>query len=170
MIDLTQTIDALKNRRSVRQYADKPIPKDVLEELIDCARYAPTARNFQPWEFVVVTEKASLLAIARLCEHGKFIDEAGACVLVLCRDVNRYLEDGSAATQNILLAAARFGVASCWVAGDKKPYVADILRLVGAPSELKLVSMVALGYPRSPDVFALAEKRLLEDVLHWEKF
>ncbi|MBI5245075.1 MAG: nitroreductase family protein [Elusimicrobia bacterium] len=163
-------IEALKKRRSVRDYADRPIAKKVLEEIIDCARFAPTACNVQPWEFVVVTEREALEKIARLCNYGKFIAEAGACVLVLCEDTKYYLEDGAAATENILLAAAHFGIGSCWVAGDKKPYCKDILKLAGAPAKYKLVSVLALGYPKSAGEFRLADKRPLKELLHWEKF
>lgn len=169
-MNLKNTLDALKNRRSVRGYACKPIPREILEEIIECARFAPTANDVQPWEFVVVTEQETLKKLAAICEYGKFIKSAGACVLVLSQNVKYYLEDCSAATENILLAAANFGVGSCWVAGDKKPYCADILALVGAPAELKLVSVLALGYPRSADVFRMAKKRALKDVLHWERF
>ncbi|HAH05895.1 MAG TPA: nitroreductase family protein [Elusimicrobia bacterium] len=164
------TLEVLKKRRSIREYADKPIPKKVLEEIIDCARYAPTARNVQPWEFVVVTGKPALERLAGLCEYGKFIAQAGACILVLCEDTKYYLEDGVAATENVLLAAAHFGVGSCWVAGDKKPYGKDVLKLVGAPAKMKLVSVLSLGYPKSKAEFKLMKKRALKGMLRWEKY
>jgi nitroreductase len=164
------TLEVLKKRRSVREYADKPVSKKVLEEIIDCARYAPTARNVQPWEFVVVTGKPALKKLSELCEYGKFIKDAGACVLVLCDDTKYYLEDGVAATENVLLAAAHFGLGSCWVAGDKKPYCKDILEFVGAPEKYKLVSVLAIGVPKSAGALRLMEKRPLKELLHWEKF
>jgi nitroreductase len=88
-------------------------------------------------------------------------------VVVLCKDTKYYLEDGSAATQNILLAARAHGLGSCWVAGDKKPYASDICRLVGAPPIYKLVSLIPIGNPAEiPE----QPKRPLADVLHWEKY
>ncbi len=160
-------LEALKTRRSVRAFRDEPIPRTVLEDVIDCGRMAATAINIQPWDFVVVTDRAMLRRIAGTTDYGKFIDQAAACVLVLCGDTKYYLEDGSAAAQNILLAARAHGLGSCWVAGDKKPYASDICRLVGAPRGHKLVSLIPLGYPAEvPE----PTKRSLADVLHWEKF
>ena len=108
-----------------------------------------------------------LRRIATTTDFGKFIADAPVCVLVLCRDTKYYLEDGSAATENILLAARAHGLGSCWVAGDKKPYAAEICRLAGAPPDYKLVSLIPIGYPaESPE----KSKRPLSDVLHWEKY
>jgi nitroreductase len=151
----------------VRAYRSEPVPKKTLEDIIDCGRLAATAINIQPWVFVVATEPAMLRKIADITDYGKFIAQAGACVVVLCKDTKYYLEDGSAATENILLAARAHGLGSCWVAGDKKPYAVDICRLVGAPSGCRLVSLIPVGYPaETPE----QPKRPLSEVLHWEKY
>lgn len=162
-------IEALKSRRSVRQFSDKAIPKDLLEKIVDAARFAPTARNEQPWEFVAVTERKTIERLAGITDHGKFMAGAAACAAVFCRDTKYYLEDGSAATQNLLVAAAAFGVGSCWVAGDKKGYCREINELLGVPLAFRLVSLVALGYPVAGNGPA-PQKRELKELLHWEKF
>ena len=160
-------IEVLKTRRSVRAYKGEPVPRKVIEDIVDCGRLAATAVNIQPWEFVVVTDARMLRRIATATDYGKFIADAPMCVLVLCRDTKYYLEDGSAATENILLAARAHGLGSCWVAGDKKPYAAEICHLVGAPQGYKLVSLIPMGYSaESPE----KSKRPLSDVLHWEKY
>jgi len=160
-------IEMLKTRRSVRAYTREPVPRKIIEDIIDCGRLAASAINIQPWEFVVVTNPEVLRRLADTTDHGKFIAGAPVCVVVLCTDTKYYLEDGSAATQNILLAARAHGLGSCWVAGDKKPYASDICRLVGAPAGFKLVSLIPLGYPaESPE----KPKRPLSEVLHWGKY
>jgi nitroreductase len=160
-------IDLLKFRRSVRAYSGEKVPREVIEDIIDCGRLAATAINLQPWEFVVVTAPAMLRRIAEATDHGKFIAQAPVCVLVLCGDTKYYLEDGSAATENILLAAAAHGLGACWVAGDKKPYASEICRLIGAPESYRLISLIPFGYPaEQPE----KTKRPLSDVLHWEKY
>ncbi|MBL7151122.1 MAG: nitroreductase family protein [Candidatus Omnitrophica bacterium] len=163
-------IKVIKARRSIREYKDRPIPKEILADLIDAARFAPTARGVQPWEFIVITEEATLKKIAGLAENGRFIASARACIAVFCRDTKYYLEDGCAATQNLLLAATGYGIGSCWVAGDKKPYCAEVAGLLNVADSLKLVSLVALGYPAAEGSFKEAAKKGLDKIMHWEKF
>lgn len=163
-------IELIKVRRSIREYQDKPIPKEILEKIVDAARFAPTARGVEPWEFIVVTKPETLEKLAGLADNGKFILQAKACIAVFCNDTKYYLEDGCVATQNILLAAASFGIGSCWVAGDKKPYCLEVSKLLGISDTFKLVSLVSLGYPKTQNAFKAVEKRSLREVLHWEKF
>jgi len=139
-----------------------------LKKLIDAARYAPSARNIQPWEFVVVTDGKKLKKIAEITDYGKFIADAAACVVVLCDSNEKYfLEDGCNASMNILLAAKNYGIGSCWVAGHKKEYVGKIKKLLGVPEKYEVISLLALGYPAENPK---PKKRSLNDVLHWEKF
>jgi nitroreductase len=161
-------LTVIKTRRSVRAFTDKVIPRDVLEDIVDCGRLAATARNEQPWEFVVVTDAKMRATIADLSEYGKFIAQASACIVVICKDGRYFLEDGSAASQNILLGAWAHGVGSCWVAGDKKPYAEDVRKALGVPDGYRVISMIALGYPQAPPVSR--PKRDLTEVLHWESW
>jgi nitroreductase len=163
-----QTLKLLKKRRSFRSFNAKEITAKTIKELIDCARLAPSARNTQPWEFVAVTNPQTLQTLGALIENARFISQCSSCIVVLCQDTKYYLEDGCAATENILLAAADLGVAGCWVAGDKKEYAREVLQLLNAPAGLKLVSLVALGY--SDNKAAAPAKKALKEVLHWEKF
>jgi nitroreductase len=160
-------IEALKTRRCVRAYTEQSVPREIIQDIIDCGRLAATARNEQPWEFVVVTSPNQLRSIAQKAEFGHFIAQAPVCILVLCKETKYYLEDGSNATQNILLAARAHGLGACWVAGDKKEYADEIRREAGAPDGYKLVSMIPIGYPAE---LPHKEKRLLDEVIHWDKF
>ena len=159
-------ITVIKTRRSVRGYKPDAVPREIVEEIIDCARLAPTGRGVQPWEFIVATEEDTRARIAGIAEFGKFIAEAPVCVAVFCHDTKYYLEDGSAAVENILLAAWAHGIGSCWVAGDKKDYCAEIRDLLGVPKGCKLIALISLGYPEQPP--ADKQKRPLQEVLHWE--
>ncbi len=162
------TAEAIKNRRSIRAFGGQPVPHNLVEELIDCARLAPSARNVQPWEFIVVTEKKVLLDLASLAENGNFIKDSALCIAVFCKDTKYYLEDGCAATENILIAAVDLGLSGCWVAGDKKPYCDKVKELLGAPLDFKLISLIPLGYSNAKP--ALPPKKPLQALLHWEKF
>lgn len=164
---IMETLRTIAARRSVRRFKKQPVSREAILRLIDAARLAPTARNLQPWEFVVVTKSNRLRQLAALTDHGKFIADAPVCIVVFSHDTKYYLEDCSAATANLLLAAAAQDLGACWVAGDKKPYASQIVSLCGAPPELKLVSLVAIGYPEE---IPSPSKRTIEDVLHWETF
>ncbi len=161
-------LDIFKSRISVREYGDKPVEKEKLEKMVDAGRLAPTARGEQPWEFVVVTSKAKVRELAEITDHGKFMAGATAAIVIFCKDTKYYLEDGCAATENVLLAAAAEGIASCWIAGDKKEYGAGIAKALAVPDCYKLISILSLGYPKAKPEPHL--KRNLKEVIHWEKF
>jgi nitroreductase len=161
-------MEALRTRRSCRKFLDKEIGRPLVEQVVDAGRLAATARNDQPWEFVVVTDAAVRRKIAKLAEYGPFIADAPVCIVVMSKDVKYFLEDGSAATQNLLVAAHALGLGACWVAGDKKEFAPDLCRMLGAPSDVRLISLVAVGWPA--DKPGNPTKRALSDCLHWEKF
>lgn len=161
-------LEALKGRRSVRVYEEKPVPAELIEEIIDAARLAPTANNIQPWEFIVVTDPDMRRKIADLTDWGKFIAQSGACVAVYSKAVKHYLEDASAAIENILVAAYALGLGTCWVAGYGKDYGEPIGNMLGVPEGRKLVGLISLGYPAERP--GAKDKRELSDVLHWEKY
>jgi nitroreductase len=161
------TIEVLKSRRSIRNYTQDKVPQNIIEEIIDCARLAPTAMNDQPWDFIAVTKRDLLELIPPMLGHAEFIAKAAFAVLVLSRETCYAVEDCCAATENLLIAAAAYGLGSCWVAGTKQAYGTVVARAFGAPTDHKLVAIVSFGYPaEEPKI----DKRPLADVLHWEKF
>jgi len=162
-------MECLKTRRSVRSFKAEPVPEEMVREIVDAGRLAATARNVQPWEFVVVTDPTLRRKLAGMMEYGKFIAEAPVCIVVLCQETKYYLEDGCAAAENLLLAAHALGLGACWVAGDKKPYADAVRQMVGAPEGYRLVASVALGKAGAAQQGAPA-KRPLDEVIHWERF
>lgn len=189
--NLTECLETIKDIRSVRNYLDVPVEDDVLKSIVDCARMAPTARNIQPWEFIVVTNRSLLKKISKIIPQGDFIQQAAAGIIVFChRNTEYFLEDGSAATQNILLSARFHGLKSCWIAGYQGPYyendeipmcegvpctpIPDLYTMQNSlkkefdvPEDFELISVVSLGYSNDNPP---ADKRALEDVLHWNSF
>ena len=161
------TIEVLKTRRSIRRYINKPIPDEIIKDIIDCARLAPTANNKQPWLFVVIKDKKLKEKIAELTDYGKFMKQADCFIAVFCEDTKYYLEDGSAATENILLAAWHYGIGSCWIAGDKKSYAEEIRKILEIPQKYKLVSLISLGYPEKEELKKSQniKKKTLEEVM-----
>ncbi len=166
---MNETIKSIKGRRSIRKYKDKEVPKDILEELIDCARLAPSARNAQPWEFIVITEKETLKKLGEVISTGSFVEDAAVCIVICGNLVNHHLiEDGSAATENILVAAHSLGLGACWVAGYNRTYNNKVKEILGIPGDKALVSFIPIGYP--DEVTAKRATRDLKEVIHWEKY
>jgi nitroreductase len=165
---MNETIKSIKERRSVRKYTSKKISKDIIEELVDCARLAPSARNDQPWEFLVVTNEENLKKLSKIITYGSFLDGAAACIIVCGKEKGHLIEDGSAATENILVAAHSLGIGSCWIAGYNRQYNEDIKQLLNIPKENDLASIISLGY--ISEKANIPKKRSLKEVLHFEKF
>ena len=164
---MNTAIKVLKSRRSIRNYTSKVVPRNIIEEIVDCGRLAPTAMNDQPWEFIIVTNRELLKQIPPMLGHAEFISNAAFTVLVFARETNYAIEDCCAATENLLIAAAAHGLGSCWVAGTKQSYGPIVAKAFGAPEDRQLISIVSFGYPaEEPQV----EKRALAEVIHWEKF
>ena len=166
--DAVDALEAIRQRRSVRKFGPDAVDRDLLDQLVDCGRLAPTAMGEEPWEFVVVVNEEMRKRIASTTDYGRFIADAPACIAVFCRDTKYYLEDGCAATENILIAAAALGLGCCWVAGDKKSYADEIRRMLGVPEGYRLVSLLPVGHPA--DGPTRKRKRPLEEVLHREEF
>ncbi|HWQ65988.1 MAG TPA: nitroreductase family protein [Methanospirillum sp.] len=152
----------IKSRRSVRSYTEKPVDDSIIRDAFECARVAPTAMNLQPWLFGAVKDKNLLQQIADLTDHGKFIADAAICFAVFGeKNAKYYLEDCSAATENIILCLQGYGVGSCWVAGDKKEYAETVRILLHVPDQYTLVSLIPAGYPKE---IQMPKKKVLKEV------
>ncbi len=142
--------EAIKRRRSIRQFSDEPIGKDALEKLLDAARWAPTASNQQRWRFVVVTSPP-VKELIRKFAPGIFL--MPAAFIVICAekapDANpwaeaTYLADCAIAAQNIMLAAYEMGIGSCPALSYAKVAISEILDL---PERVEPLLVITLGYP-----------------------
>jgi nitroreductase len=160
-------IEMLKSRRSIRRFWPNPISQETIEELLDCARLAPTAVNVQPWEFVVVTDPRAIERLGQIARFGHFIAEAPVCIAVYCKNTKYYVEDGAAAIENLLLAATALDLGATWVGGDKEPWAKEVAKLLKVPRQYKLMGLVPIGRSdQEPEV----PRRALAEVIHWEKF
>lgn len=158
----------IKSRRSVRKYRPTTIPQHVIQDVLDCGRLAPTARNLQPWLFGAVTDKKILGQLAELVPNGPFIADAAVCIAVFGRpDETYYLEDCCAATMSMIIALQNLGLGSCWVAGDKKPYAGAVRGLLNVPAEYSLVSLITAGTPAE---IANPQKKRLDEVSFQNRF
>ena len=146
----------LLTRRSVRQYADEPIPEDTLREILTAGLLAPTSRNLKPCRFTVVRDKSVLEALSRAkAAGGAFIKDAGAAVVVSADAelADTWIEDCSIALTCMHLAAAEAGLGSCWVQihlrHDREGAEAEenVRRILGLEDRFRTVGILSLGMP-----------------------
>lgn len=158
----------IKSRHSVRKFKQDPVADLVINDALECAARAPTAMNVQPWLFGVIRDKKTLSGIADLTDNGKFIRDSPLCFSIFGEKKHPYyLEDCSAATENLIIALQAHGVSSCWVAGDKKPYAEGVRKLLDVPDGYTLVALVAAGNPAD---ITLTEKKKIKNISFFEKF
>lgn len=161
-----ETIESIAKRRSIRNFTGDPIPLSDLEKIVNAARLAPSGNNQQPWDFIVVTDGSIR---QHLSKAASWSANASAIIVVVLDPSSKYwIEDGSAAIENILLAATDLGYGSCWLQGNAKPHEAEFKLLLNIPEHLRILSLVPIGVPVEwPKNKA---KKPLEEVLHWETF
>lgn len=169
--------EAIKERRSVREFQDEPVSEGDLEQILDAARWAPSSGNTQPLEMVVIRERGKKRQLARAALGRSFVAEAPV-VIVVCADVRRTegrygrrgeelyaIQDAAAATQNILLTAQSLGYATCWVGAFDDEKVAEA---IDAPDRVRPFAIVPLGVPAEEP--AAPDRRSLEEITHEDTF
>lgn len=157
---MNSVIDTIMTRRSCRAFQDKPIPRELLEEILQTAIYAPSGKGCQTWRFTVLTSHDSIQELAGVI--GRILERAGydmfrpaALVITTNRRDSEYSkEDNACALENIFLAAHSYGIGSVWInqlkdIGDE-PQVRALLTQYGIPEDHLVYGMAALGYPASP--------------------
>ena len=172
-----EAIQNLLGRRSIRSYTNEQVPKELLEQVIECGKYAPSAGNQQRWKFIAIQSadvlaKLSDITGVALVRPADRVMCYGAPTLVLVafpRDYGPATADGSCAMQTMFLAAHALGLGSCWISsfGDAKltenADVIDYLESIGLPKEYKTMGAVSLGYPAAQ---AQAAPRAEDSVLY----
>jgi len=137
--------DAIKERRSIRKYAKKEIPKEILEQLLDAARLAPSSGNRQTWKIIVVTDEEMRDRLVPVSGNQKFVGECAA-YLVGVTEPNRDFSalDITIALDHLSLRALDFGLGTCWI-GDFEPQ--RVKEILGVPEDHDIAVCMTLGYP-----------------------
>ncbi len=147
-------MDAILARRSIRKYTPEPVADQVITELLAAAMSAPSAGNEQPWHFVVLKERRLLDKIPEFHPHSLMLKEAPVAILICGQpktakyDGQYWVQDCSAATENILLAAQARGLGSVWLGIHPiEERVTGLRHLLGLPDEIVPFSLVPIGHP-----------------------
>jgi nitroreductase len=159
-------LEAIRTRRSVRRYTGAPIPREDLETIVDAGRLAASGNNYQPGEFIVVTDPAQMARLRLPADHWSA--QAGAYVAVVLDSESRWwVEDGAAAVQNMLLAAHDLGYGACWIEGYTRRNEELLRAVLCIPPERQLFTLITLGVPAEQPV---KEKKTLAEVIHWQVY
>ena len=147
-----EAMDAILSRRSIRKYTEGPVPDEVLNELLAAAMSAPSAGNQQPWHFVVIRERGILDEIPKYHPYSAMLKEASVAILV-CGDLKSekhkgyWVQDCSAATENLLIAVEAKGLGAVWLGVyPREERVAGIRKLLGLPEHIIPLSLIPVGY------------------------
>jgi nitroreductase len=172
-----EVLEAIKGRRSIRAFTGKDVKEEIVEKLIDAARWAPSAGNIQPWEFIIVRKPEVKRRLAEAALDQTFIEEASV-VIAVCAHENRSsegygvrgktlycIQDTAAAAQNIHLAAYSLGLGTCWVGAFGEEEAREILKI---PLGVRPIAIIPVGYPaESPSP---PSRRPLRQIIHYETF
>lgn len=148
-----ETIEAILTRRSVRSFTDQPVSSETVQELLRAAMHAPSAGNQQPWQLVVLDERATLERAAAAHPYAPMAAHAPVAIVVcgdtrLERHTGYWVQDCAAAVENLLLAAHALGLGAVWTGvyprAERVQAFQDLLAL---PPEVIPLAMVVLGYP-----------------------
>ena len=159
-------VDAIRARRSIRAWQDRPVPREVLEELLDAARLAPSGNNGQQWEIVCVTDRERLGELSRACANQEAVAKAGAFLFIVNDPSAKWRHvDPAIALDHVTLRAVEMGLGTCWIGAFDE---GEVRRLLGIPEPKLAVIGMTVGYPaESPEPTA---RRPLERTVHWEKY
>ncbi len=150
-------IDAIKTRKSIRSFLDKPVEDAKLNTVLDAGRLAPSAANRQEWRFLLVRGLETRKRIAMAAGRQKFVGEA-PIIIVACAETDNkvmrcgqlsYPIDVAIALDHMTLAAVELGLGTCWIGNFDDQLVKKIL---GIPDEIPIVQLLPLGYPEDPSV------------------
>jgi nitroreductase len=159
-------LEAIRTKRATRQFADRPVPDDVIRQIVDAGRRSQSSKNDQPWTFVVVRDRDTL---KQLSECGQYAGHlAGAAFAVAIVAQPGYDFDQGQAAAYLQLAAWNLGVGSC-IASIYEPERAKAI--LGAPDELQLDTAVSFGYPAQPLAAPRpGGRKPLDEVVRWGKW
>jgi len=150
-------VDAIKTRKSVREYLDKPVEDEKVRAVLEAGRLAPSASNRQEWRFVVVRDHQTRRRLAEAASDQSFVGQAPV-VIVACAETDGHIMrcgqlcypiDVAIALDHISLVATELGLGTCWIGAFYEQKVKEVLSI---PKEIHVVGLMPLGYPSNPSL------------------
>ncbi len=167
-------LDLLRGRRSIRRYRPEPVPEEMLRQVLEAGRWAPSASNRQPWAFIVVRDPEIRHRVAQNAAYyfvrWAHVEDA-PLLIVLCGDARNAIyrqflhEDVALAGCQMMLQAAALGLGTCWVGGLDRKAIADTLRL---PEHMEVIGLLSVGFPaENPPP---PPRKELDEIVHYDVY
>jgi len=167
-------LDVIFKRRSIRVYQEKEVSRDTLKLLLQAAMAAPSAKNSRPWEFIAITEKKIMDKFRTGLKYGDYNAPAAIAVLANLKiaqsdsSIRFWIQDCSAAVENILIAAAGLGLGTVWIGSYPKEDVIKIEQeILGIPESIYPLAIIYVGYPGEEKP---ARTQYEESRVHWQRY
>jgi len=170
-----KVLDVIQKRRSVRKYKEDPIPEKDLMRVLEAARLAPSGKNFQPWKFIIVKDKALKEKLAQ-ASAGQFFMAEAPIIIVGCgfpdncyAHMGRYMKswsvDVTIALEHLMLQAQEEGLGTCWIGSFEEEEVKAILNI---PENVKVLALTPLGYP--DEIPRFRGRKSLDEIISYDRF
>ena len=167
-------MEAIRIRRSVRRYADKPVESDKLAIVLEAARLAPSANNRQEWRYIIVQDTETRHQLMHAAKGQRFVGQAPV-VIACCAETNNdytmtcgqlaYPIDVAISIDHITLAAVEVGLGTCWIGAF---YEDKVKKILGIPDEIRVVELLTLGYPQEAP--RAKNRKKLGEIVMYEKW
>jgi nitroreductase len=176
--------DVIKKRKSVRNYKDKTVEQEKINYILECARSAPSWRNSQCWDFIVINDKEKIKNITKASTINRWL-KTTPVIIVACgspktsgklNNTEYYKVDVAIAMEHLVLAAADLGLGTCWIGAFKENKIKQILEI---PDKVKIVALTPLGYPADKEkltgkilktIAGSKKRKQLKEFVHYNKW
>ena len=167
-----EVYECVRSRRTIRQYKPDPVPEPVIRKILRAGRWAPSSSNSQPWQFVVVTEPATIVRLAEVATQGRFIGEAPLVIaIVMTPDAPRPQLDAGRALQQMELVAWDEGLGTCFVGVRAEEQQAGVKEILGIPEDYHLITLMPYGYRTGlPSGRPSVPRKPMAEIAHRERF
>jgi nitroreductase len=165
-----EVFDAVRTVLAVRQFDPRPVPPEVVRQIVDAARLTGSSKNLQPWHFVVVDDPETLRQIGAMARTGPYIAQAPLAVVVLIERSEFAISDASRAIQSMVLTAWAAGVASNWVGWIGFGGIDGARALLGAPDTYDVLAILPFGYPNAAVGVGKKDRKPQDEVVSYGRF
>ena len=158
--------EAIRTRRSIRSWSDRPLERETIERLLASVRLAPSGHNGQQWEIIVVTQRERLVELVPICNNQRHVGEAGAFIFIITDPSAKWIHvDPAIALDHLTLRATEMGLGTCWIGAFDEARMREALNI---PEEKVAVIGMTLGYPG--DIQEAKGRRSLDELVHWDTY